>query len=178
MENLKSYIVNEQSLMIWGRFGEYGHPQSIVHCNDQKFLVNQSALQIIEQSLEYNGLTLRAAKESAKVILKSTSIYPIEINPLKGWVWFSVYGFRHALNVWFALHAIRDYVPYENGKKTLVELINGELLCMPVAYSAFDRRYGRASKYKTLKEARQGNGQYYTYNLKGIVAEQRMEYEF
>lgn len=173
---LKNYIVNEQSLMIWGQFGEYGQPQSIVHCNDQKFLVNQSPLQIIEQSLEFNGLTLRAAKESAKVILKSTSIYPIEMNPLKGWVWFSVYGSRQPLNIWLALQAIRDYKPVEKGKKTIVELINGELLCIPVAHSAFDRRYGRASKYKMLKDARQGNGQYYIYSPKGIVAEQRVEY--
>lgn len=172
----KNYFITEHSYALTSNYNEYGERQCIVQCREGEFHINQSDLQVLNQSLALNGLTMKAARECSKVILKKRSMLPLDLNPHLRWIWFSLFSVRADYNYWFSLDGIFDF-DAASMNETIVELVNGKQIKVPIAKSAFNQKYMNAIKYKQLKEVRQKRmkteSQFYIVNQ---VAEDRVPY--
>lgn len=167
MNVLDQYIINPKTVVIIPKFDELGRLCSSVIEGDQTFLVKQTPKQIIEQSIQYYGHTLKGAIEGAREALGNVSAAPVKVSGKLGMYWFPHKSSTHDDCVWFAIDHINNFFAASKDT-TKVILSDGHDITIDINYSRFEKQVSRARNLKNIHEGRtNGNKNYLSSQKKG-----------
>ena len=121
---------------------------AVIHANEILFFPVRP-IEIIDYNLRLIGSSLRGAKDSAKRILKSASMYPVVTDIVKRIVWFPTESMKNdtcawvSLNYYKRLFRIDDYV-------TKIHLHGKYDLTVPVSENPIDNRVNSAHYLRSI----------------------------
>lgn len=130
---------------------EYGEQYSIIVQDDELIKVPLTNLKVLDHQLRYIGSSMKGAKEAAKLVLGSTSMFPIvaKLHP-KIEIWFPTESIRHTTTcVFLSLNRIRDIKPYSK-TSSIVYGYGANDIVVPVPYTKLKKRYFEAQKYFSI----------------------------
>ena len=116
------------------------------------FIVNMSAMNIIERSCEYFGSSYLGRYIGTKSIAGITHKSPIIIEESKNIIYFPTTSPRLKECTWLALKHIKKYESKDG--RSLVFLENGQVLDIDISYFSFDNQYLRATKLDSILNKR------------------------
>lgn len=115
----KKHLINEKTVLLTGEYDKYGNLCTRVIEGEKTFVINESPVKKIDNTLLNYGSSFKGALESSKFILGPIKMPPIKINENKGIWLFPTKSFRRKNCVWFNLDHIIKTKPL-GVNKTLV----------------------------------------------------------
>ncbi|WP_413364936.1 competence protein ComK [Lysinibacillus sp. 3P01SB] len=95
----------------------------VLHGNDFLHLP-APPYEIVDYNLRRFGSSLRGAKDSAKEILGTSSMFPVALGKENEWIWFMTEAMKNEQCTWFALHHVNKLIPVDK-ERTKVLLYCG-----------------------------------------------------
>ncbi|ATP39089.1 hypothetical protein CSE16_03085 [Solibacillus sp. R5-41] len=115
---------------------EYGEQYSIVVQDDELIKVPLKNSKILDYQLRLIGSSMKGAKDAAKLVLGSASMYPIvaKLHP-KIEIWFPTESIRNTMTcVFLSLHRIKD-MEYYTDTSTIVYGYGANDVVVPVPHN-------------------------------------------
>lgn len=145
---LECYIINQNTLYMYGFYDRNGMLCTIVIETNKTFIVNTDPLTILENSINCIGYNLKGAIASSKWILGNIHMPPVMINPIQSICVFSDKSAKNAQTIWFnPAHIVRT-TSYK--KKTYIEFTNGTTLIIHCSISAFNTKLQNAMQLRNI----------------------------
>ncbi|MBO5530603.1 MAG: competence protein ComK [Bacilli bacterium] len=116
------------------------------------FNVNNSVMNIIENSCEYFGSSYLGRHEGTKKLIGITHKAPIIIEESKNLIYFPTTSPRLENCIWIALNNIKTY-ERKNGK-TELQFINNQKLRLDISFGSLDNQVLRATKLESVLRKR------------------------
>lgn len=153
---VSDYKVNKQTLAFVQRWNEFGEAYTVVDEETRTVTVKQPAIKVLEASLNFNGQTLRGAKEGTRELIGSGYFPPYTINEVQGLYVYCTGTVGNSETAYIMLGAVVEYVPHPDGGIN-VTLINGkELHLKMISCKTFKNREDAARQLKFIREQRTG----------------------
>jgi competence protein ComK len=144
----KSYLINHLMMYMGGHYDRNGKLCTLVTEVNRTFIVDQSPLQVLEDSIKCIGFDLKGALTSSKWILGEMKMYPVMVNPIQKICLFPIKAIKHYDNLWFnPLHIFRTKGIM---RKTEIEFKNGQTLMVDSRISAFNHKLQTADQLKNM----------------------------
>jgi competence protein ComK len=146
---LDCYIINSNTLYIYGVYDRNGKLCTIVRELEKTFFIDDSPLHILENSIKCIGYDLKGAMSSAKWILGGEiHMPPVMINPIQKICLFSDKSAKNDDTIWFnPVHIVRT-LSYK--KKTYIEFSNGTTLIIHCSIAAFNTKLQNAMQLRNI----------------------------
>lgn len=144
---LKDYTINENTILLTGIYGHYGHLQTMVIDLEKTYRVNGSSEQIIDTTLKKMGSSLRGALDGAKANLGNLKMYPIKINSRSGLYLFPSKSPKKPDCVWFSLFHVKRANTFGKNK-TKVFLSQGHTIIIDCTLTSFKNKLHRAQELR------------------------------
>ena len=119
---------------------------------DNVFNVDNSVMNIIENSCEYFGSSYIGRKEGTKKLIGITHKAPIIIEESKNLIYFPTTSPRLTDCVWIALNSIKTYES-KNGKTELL-FNNNKRIDLDISFGSLDNQVLRATKLESVLRKR------------------------
>lgn len=116
------------------------------------FNVNNSVMNIIENSCEYFGSSYLGRHEGTKKLIGITHKAPIIIEESKNLIYFPTTSPRLENCIWIALNNIKTY-ERKNGK-TELQFINNQKIRLDISFGSLDNQVLRATKLESVLRKR------------------------
>lgn len=135
------------------------HESKIFTCvidKHNELIVTRKPMHVIRKSCLSLGTTYEAARNSARRFFGNHHKLPIVVAYDFGLpcIFLPTYSPNSEQNVWIGLHAIKNITPIQSG--SLLTLINGVRLELPVKYASISKQFMNASMlYKHYVEERE-----------------------
>lgn len=145
---LECYIINQNTLYMYGFYDRYGKLCTFVRELDKTFIVDNEPLNILEDSIKCIGYDLKGAMASAKWILGNIHMPPVMINPIQSICVFPNKSANNEQTIWFnPAHIVRT-TSYQ--KKTYIEFTKGITLIVPCSVSIFNNKLQNAIQLRNI----------------------------
>lgn len=142
------YIIRKQFIQMTGYYDRFGNKCTLVTECHQKFIVDQSPLAILDDSIRSIGYDLRGARETAKRLLGNVHHCPILVNPIDRIVVFPTKSAYHEECVWFNPFHIKQ--TRSRKYKTIITFSNGETTLFPAKVSSFNDKIQKAEQLEEM----------------------------
>ena len=119
---------------------------------NNNFNVNNSVMNIIENSCEYFGSSYLGRHEGTKKLIGITHKAPIIIEESKNLIYFPTTSPRLDNCIWIALNNIKTY-ERKNGK-TELEFTNNKKIRLDISFGSLDNQVLRATKLESVLRKR------------------------
>lgn len=130
--------------------------ESLVYEDNERFQVEQSPFQIMEESCKYFGSTYNGRKDSAKDILGAQYKLPILVEDSNNIIVFPTSSPNADDCFWISLNRIK-YFEKVNNYSTKVIFDNGVDIIVPVSYRSLENQISRASRLALIMKNRKLN---------------------
>lgn len=145
---LECYIINSNTLYIYGVYDRNGKLCTSVRELEKTFFIDDSPLHILENSIRCIGYDFKGAMSSAKWILGDIHMPPVMINPIQQICLFPDKSAKNDDTIWFnPAHIVRT-TNYR--KKTYIEFTNGTTLIIHCSISAFNTKLQNAMQLRNI----------------------------
>ncbi len=131
-----------------GIFDRHGKMCTLVKETRKTFIVDQSPLEILEESIRQIGYNLSGAMETSKLLLGNIHHCPVLVNPIQRIVLFPTRSPFHEGCIWFnPAHTKRTT---SLNRKTHITFSNGKTLIFPAKLSSFNCKIKRAEQLEEI----------------------------
>jgi competence protein ComK len=142
------YIIVPEMMYMYGEYDRNGKLCTMVLEEKKVFIVDQSPLQIIRDSIAFNGFDLRGALSGARKITGKSRYCPVMINYIRSICVFPDRAYHHPYCVWINPAHVQNTIPRH--AYTLVEFSNGCTLMVKSRLTAFHTRVQSAEQLKKV----------------------------
>ena len=130
--------------------------QSLVYEDEDRFLVNQSPFEIMEDSCKYFGSTYEGRKDSAKSILGAEYKVPVIVEDTDNLIVFPTTSPKSQDCIWISLKRIKFFEKVDS-VNTKVIFDNNKEIIVPVSYRTLENQISRASRLDFMMRKRKSN---------------------
>lgn len=121
--------------------------------NNEEYVINNSALEILEHSCEYFGSSLEGRREGTKKLVGITHKAPIIVEESRKIIFFPTTSPEREECMWINLEKIDKYYKLDQ-KKSAILFKNGDVLEFDVSYGSLSNQILRATRLKFILEER------------------------
>ena len=146
------YEINKGTLAIMPNENE----SSLVYEDEDRFLVEQSPFQIMEESCKYFGSTYEGRKDSARSILGAEYKVPVIVEDTNNLIVFPTTSPKADDCIWISLKRVKDFERID-GCNTRVIFDNNKEIIVPVSYRTLENQISRASRLDFMMRKRKSN---------------------
>ena len=146
------YEINKGTLAIMPNENE----SSLVYEDEDRFLIEQSPFQIMEESCMYFGSTYEGRKESARSILGAEYKVPVIVEDTDNLIVFPTTSPKSDDCIWISLKRIKNFERIDNSN-TKVIFDNNKEIIVPVSYRTLENQISRASRLDFMMRKRKSN---------------------
>ena len=146
------YEINKGTLAIMPNENE----SSLVYEDEDRFLVEQSPFQIMEESCKYFGSTYEGRKDSARSILGAEYKVPVIVEDTNNLIVFPTTSPKADDCIWISLKRVKDFERID-GCNTRVIFDNNKEIIIPVSYRTLENQISRASRLDFMMRKRKSN---------------------
>ena len=146
------YEINKGTLAIMPNENE----SSLVYEDEDRFLIEQSQFQIMEESCMYFGSTYEGRKESARSILGAEYKVPVIVEDTDNLIVFPTTSPKSDDCIWISLKRIKNFERIDNSN-TKVIFDNNKEIIVPVSYRTLENQISRASRLDFMMRKRKSN---------------------
>lgn len=144
--NMDTYLISENTYVMQSKLIDNRYYTTVIDKNGT-FDCSKSVTRVIKASCRFHGLALeRIRAQSRNFFRDGIHKLPLALayhrNSNVPVIFFPIYSARSPGNVWFNLNAITNICSTE--EDTVVTLVNGHVVSLPVQYQAFCGLYVRA----------------------------------
>ena len=146
------YEINKGTLAIMPNENE----SSLVYEDEDRFLIEQSPFQIMEESCMYFGSTYEGRKESARSILGAEYKVPVIVEDTDNLIVFPTTSPKSDDCIWISLKRVKNFERIDNSN-TKVIFDNNKEIIVPVSYRTLENQISRASRLDFMMRKRKTN---------------------
>ncbi|PLT29793.1 competence protein ComK [Peribacillus deserti] len=153
MEMRRSFIINQDTVLIKSEFDSNGYHCSRVIQGTDTFLVRQKPLDIIDDSMLYYGASdLQGGIRAARYSLGNISMCPVSVCSQLDLYWFPLFSPKNEKCIWLShSHVLKP--DKLSPSTTRVNLRFGHSFELDMKISRFKEKYSRATDLKyTIQE--------------------------
>ena len=121
--------------------------------NNEEYVINNSALEILEHSCEYFGSSLEGRREGTKKLVGITHKAPIIVEESRKIIFFPTTSPEREECMWINLEKIDKYYKLDQ-KKSAILFKNGDVLEFDISYGSLSNQILRATRLKFILEER------------------------
>ena len=129
---------------------------SLVYEDEERYFVNQTPFQIMEESCKYFGSTYEGRKESARFILGAEYKVPIIVEDTYNLIIFPTTSPKAEDCIWISLKRVNNIEKIDS-INTKVIFDNGKEIIVPVSYRTLENQISRASRLDFMMRKRKSN---------------------
>ena len=145
---MTTYEINDETLAVIPK----NETSTFIYENDRKFLVNQSADEIMEDSCEYFGSSLKGRQSGTTALTGITHKVPIIIEESSNIIFFPTTSPRLKSCCWIALNNIVSYSKEKNVCR--VKFKDGKTINFETSYGIINNQILRASRLQMMLDSR------------------------
>ena len=146
------YEINKGTLAIMPNENE----SSLVYEDEDRFLIEQSPFQIMEESCMYFGSTYEGRKDSARFILGAEYKVPVIVEDTDNLIVFPTTSPKSDDCIWISLKRVKNFERIDNSN-TKVIFDNNKEIIVPVSYRTLENQISRASRLDFMMRKRKSN---------------------
>ena len=146
------YEINKGTLAIMPNENE----SSLVYEDEDRFLIEQSPFQIMEESCMYFGSTYEGRKDSARFILGAEYKVPVIVEDTDNLIVFPTTSPKSDDCIWISLKRVKNFERIDNSN-TKVIFDNNKEIIVPVSYRTLENQISRASRLDFMMRKRNSN---------------------
>ena len=146
------YEINKGTLAIMPNENE----SSLVYEDEDRFLIEQSPFQIMEESCMYFGSTYEGRKESARSILGAEYKVPVIVEDTDNLIVFPTTSPKSDDCIWISLKRVKNFERIDNSNTRVIFDNNREII-VPVSYRTLENQISRASRLDFMMRKRKSN---------------------
>ena len=146
------YEINKGTLAIMPNENE----SSLVYEDEDRFLIEQSPFQTMEESCMYFGSTYEGRKESARSILGAEYKVPVIVEDTDNLIVFPTTSPKSDDCIWISLKRVKNFERIDNSN-TKVIFDNNKEIIVPVSYRTLENQISRASRLDFMMRKRKSN---------------------
>jgi competence protein ComK len=158
------YIIQPQMLYMFGAFDRNGKLCTIILSEDMTFIVDKAPLEVIKNSITYNGLDFKGALAGSKHMIGKRRMCPLMINYIRSICVFPVGAYHNPHCIWINPSQVINTFALNRG--TLVEFSNGSTVMVNSRLTAFNAKVQTAEQLKKLTYKRGMNTSIFVVNGK------------
>lgn len=126
---------------------------SLIYEDEERYFVNQTPFQIMEESCKYFGSTYRGRKESAREILGAEYKVPIIVEDSDNLIVFPTTSPKADDCVWISLKRIKRFEKIDSINTKIIFDNNKEII-VPTSYRTIENQVSRASRLDLIMRSR------------------------
>ena len=126
---------------------------SLIYEDDERYFVNQTPFQIMEESCKYFGSTYRGRKESAREILGAEYKVPIIVEDSDNLIVFPTTSPKADDCVWISLKRVKSFEKIDSINTKIIFDNNKEII-VPTSYRTIENQISRASRLDLIMRSR------------------------
>lgn len=126
---------------------------SLVYEDKERYLVNQTPYEIMEDSCLYFGSTYNGRKEGAKNILGAEYKVPIIVNEADNLIAFPTTSPLSSDCIWISLNHLKNYEKLDNFNTKIV-FDNDKEIIVPNSFRSIENQVSRASRLDFIMRKR------------------------
>ncbi len=139
---MESYEINKNTVALVPR----NDNKTIVYETDNSFIVDETPLQIMEESCEYFGSSFEGRQTGTLKMLGYTHKVPIIVEESRDMIFFPTMSPKNECCSWISYNHI--YRPDKFKDKTVLELKNGKKILINSSVAIIDNQLYRCSRLK------------------------------
>lgn len=112
------------------------------------YIVNKNATEIVNHSCKYFGSSLEGRKEGTKALMGVSYKAPIIIEETRSLIFFPTSSPRFNACNWISLNHICDYMRKKDGSQ--VKFKNGDCLELNISYGSLENQVLRATRLESI----------------------------
>ena len=126
---------------------------SLVYEDDERYLIEEKPLKIMEDSCKYYGSTYHGRKDCAKEILGADYKVPIILEDYNRIIALPTASPNSNDCAWLSLHRIHHFLKVD-AVNTRVVFDNGKDIILPISYRSLENQISRASRLDCIMRNR------------------------
>lgn len=126
---------------------------SLIYEDDERYFVNQTPFQIMEESCKYFGSTYRGRKESAREILGAEYKVPVIVEDSDNLILFPTTSPKADDCVWISLKRVKSFEKIDSINTKIIFDNNKEII-VPTSYRTIENQISRASRLDLIMRSR------------------------
>lgn len=126
---------------------------SLIYEDDERYFVNQTPFQIMEESCKYFGSTYRGRKDSAREILGAEYKVPIIVEDSDNLIVFPTTSPKAEDCVWISLKRVKSFEKIDSINTKIIFDNNKEII-VPTSYRTIENQISRASRLDLIMRSR------------------------
>ncbi|MEH7524940.1 competence protein ComK [Bacillus sp. JJ1503] len=142
------YRITKQFMRMTGFYDSNGKMCTLVTETRKTFMVDQSPLEILDESIRCIGYDLKGAMITAKRLLGNVHHCPVLVNPIHRIVLFPTKSGLHEECTWFNPVHIKRTNSLNN--QTTITFSNGQTITIPGKLSSFNCKIKRAEHLEEM----------------------------
>lgn len=144
---MESYEINRNTVALVPK-----EKRTIVYENDDSFVVDQTPLEIMEESCEYFGSSFQGRQTGTTKLVGYTHKVPIIVEESYNLIFFPTLSPKNDMCSWISYSQIMKIDKFKN--KSILELKNGKKIIVDVSTSIIDNQLYRCSRLKDMLKIR------------------------
>ncbi len=144
---MENYEINNNTVALYA-MGE----KTRVYEENDNFIVNKCANEIMEESCMYFGSSLAGRKKGTEKLIGVSYKAPIIVEETKSIIFFPTSSPRLSTCSWIRVSSIERY--YYSQNQLIVEFKNGEKICLDTTYGIVDNQVLRATRLESILNGR------------------------
>ncbi|MBY0097309.1 competence protein ComK [Mesobacillus maritimus] len=142
------YFIDTKFMFMMTHYDRCGNPCAQVTSTKGTFIVDQSPVQVLNESIQQIGFNYRGALETSKKLLGEIHMYPIMINPIYRIVVFPTRSHHHEDTIWFNPQQIKRTLSFN--RKTMILFNNGTTILVPIRLASFNTKLKNAEQLEKM----------------------------
>lgn len=126
---------------------------SLIYEDDERYFINQTPFQIMEESCKYFGSTYHGRKESAREILGAEYKVPIIVEDSDNLIVFPTTSPKADDCVWISLKRVKSFEKIDSINTKIIFDNNKEII-VPTSYRTIENQISRASRLDLIMRSR------------------------
>ena len=118
---------------------------SLVYEDEERYLINQTPFEIMEESCKYFGSTYEGRKDSARSILGAEYKVPVIVEDTDNLIVFPTTSPRADDCIWISLKRVKSFEKIDSINTKVIFDNNGEIID-PVSYRTLENQISRGSR--------------------------------
>jgi competence protein ComK len=146
------YIIQPQMLYMFGAFDRDAKLCTIILNEDMAFIVDKAPLEIVKDTIAFNGSNLKGALAGSKHMVGTSRMRPLMVNYLRSICVFPIGAYQSPDCIWINPTKVLNASPL--GRKTLVDFPDGSTLIVNARLTAFNAKVQKAEQLKKMSYKR------------------------
>ena len=141
---MDKYIINENTILVM----PFENKSKVIE-KYVTYIIDNSVMNIIDESCKYYGSNLIGRIKSTKYLTGLSTKLPIVISEKYNLIFFPTTSYKNSKCVWINYHAVIEY--YSNNKQCINILLNNEKrINLDVSNNVFNKQLFKASRLETI----------------------------